>query len=254
MPTSLLFAATLGAMVAAAQIEGAEIERVAREHANLSANLIARTVAGDVAESPLETQPGRAGRDARSRGTAPLEPDRRESASSAPPATVQLSTREDWLRERPWPADRARGHPRGRPRGVCRAPAGARAALPHCSVEPLVGGLARSALLPCRSPAGAPPTGVDLDPPRGPLLARPARDRLVAARAGRPPGPLHRLIAAMRAAEDGQKEVRGRRGAARRVGRRRARLRFGALGAAQEPRRAGGGLPRPVWSAPTASP
>ena len=55
IPTSLLFAATLGAMVVAAvQIHGAEIERAARERAELSANVVAGAVASRVMQGDLD--------------------------------------------------------------------------------------------------------------------------------------------------------------------------------------------------------
>ncbi len=203
MPTSLLFAATLAAMVAAAiQIEGAEIERVAREHANLSANLIARTVAGTLAENRPPND-----RDVLAEALEVVGQRHTDLASVSylsPAGEVLLSTHADWLRSRPWPKIEA---------SLVVQPSEYVALRPvlvppclHCSAEPVVAGW-----LDLRFSRADPRQARQRLAWTLALLALPSLLALLAIAwwlLGREAiGPLRRLVAAMHSAEGGRNEV-----------------------------------------------
>jgi signal transduction histidine kinase len=205
LPTSLLFAATLAIMVAAAiQIEGAEIERVAREHANLSANLIARTVAGTLAENPSPSN-----RDVLAEALEVVGQRHSDLVSVnflSPSGEVQLSTRPDWLRSQPWPKSKLESSLLVQPSEyVAIRPVLVSPCL-HCSAEPSVAGW-----LDLRFSRADPRQARHRLAWTLGLLALPSLLALLAIAwwlLGREAvGPLRRLIAAMRTAEGGRKEV-----------------------------------------------
>ncbi len=103
VPTSVLFTATLATMVAAAAaIHGAQIEEAARDHAELSANLIAGTVSAALADAG-----GEGAGDELSSAMAVIRQHHEDISwisFLAPGGEVVLSTRPELLGSFPWPA------------------------------------------------------------------------------------------------------------------------------------------------------